>query len=155
VALAVDPDGDLVKFFADNTAYTTIASNNGYNGTLEMALIPDTVKAALLNWEIDDDGLVEIADAQPALFALMFEVDGDVKNRRTVFYKCTASRPKQDNKTKADKVEPATDTLSLIVMPMEIDERVVVQKSMESSVGGTTVYNAWYSAVTLPSFEVS
>jgi phi13 family phage major tail protein len=155
VTAPLDPDGDLAKFFADNVAYTTIASNNGYTGSLEMALVPDAVKAALLNWEEDDDGLVEIADAQPAPFALLFEVDGDDHNRRSVFYKCTVSRPKQDNKTKADKVEPATDTLSLMVMPINIDGRSVVQKAMEYSVAGAAVYDAWFSAVTLPSFSVS
>ena len=56
VTLSADPDGDLMKFYADDMAYAVAASNNGYNATLEMAKIPDTVLAAWLGWDVDADG---------------------------------------------------------------------------------------------------
>lgn len=41
VSISMDPEGDLTTFYADGIAYYTSATNNGYSGDLEMALIPD------------------------------------------------------------------------------------------------------------------
>ena len=44
VSLSMDPSGESNKFYADNVAYATFAANAGYEGTLEVALIPDSFK---------------------------------------------------------------------------------------------------------------
>ena len=41
VNLTLDQAGDTTDFFADNTKYFTTSANQGYTGTLEMALIND------------------------------------------------------------------------------------------------------------------
>ena len=75
VSLSTSPEGGTEKFFADNGAYYTCVTNAGYTGDLEMALIPDSVKVAIFGWEVDRNGaLVEIADAVPKPFALLFKV---------------------------------------------------------------------------------
>ena len=156
VNLSVNPDGGLQKFYADNIAYFTTSDNNGYSGDLEMADVPAAVMAALLNWEVDDDGaLVEIADAQPAPFALLCEFSGDESARKVVFYKCVAARPAESQATKSESTTVATRTLSLSIMPIEIDSRLVVKKTIELSETNATAYNAWYTAVSEPNFAVS
>lgn len=156
VTLGLDPEGDLTRFYADNMAYFTMATNNGYNGDLQMALVPDAVLADILGWETDDNGmLVEISDAQPQPFALLYQVLGNEFNKRYVFYRCVASRPKEDHTTTSDKVEPATDALSLVCMPIEIDDRKVVKGAIERSVANAVVFDAFYTAVLEPSFAVS
>lgn len=156
VNLSLSAQGDLATFYADNVAYYVSATNNGYTGEIEMALIPDAVLADMLGWEVDDNGaLIEKSDVQPTSFALLFEVTGDVAGKRYCFYKCTASRPKEDHKTKADTTAPTTSPLALTIVPIEIDSEWIVKASIERTVANATVYDAWFTAVTEPSLSVS
>ncbi|MBC2722032.1 major tail protein [Desulfosporosinus sp.] len=144
-------EGKDSTFYADNGSYYVSTSNNGYKADLEMALVPDAVLAEMLGWEIDSNGmLVEIANAIPKPFALLGQVLGDQKNRRFVYFDCTASRPSKEHKTNGDSIEPATDVLSLVIKPMEIGGKNVVKGTMELSVTNATAYNAFFTAVTIP-----
>jgi phi13 family phage major tail protein len=156
VALALAPEGGQENFYADNIAYYVSNTNNGYKGTVEMALLPDAMLAALLGWEIDENGvLVEIADAESVPFALLYEVDGNEQDKRYIFYKCIASRPKEERGTKSDKTDIKTGVLDITVTPIEIDDTLVVKGSVENTVANAAVYAAWYTAVTVPTFAVS
>ena len=42
VNLSLTPQGDNVKFYADDVEYWVANGNNGYQGDLEIALVPDT-----------------------------------------------------------------------------------------------------------------
>jgi phi13 family phage major tail protein len=155
VNFSPSPEGEQTKFYADDQVYYTTASNNGYAAEIEFAKLPDAALAALLGWEIDDDGIVEVSDAEPPAFALLCEFDGDAAGRRVAYYNCKASRSKEEHPTKGEKVEPATGSLTLAIMPIEIGDYMVVKKSMEYTAGGATVYNAWFDDVVLPAFTVS
>jgi len=145
------PQGEESTFYADNGPYFVYTSNNGYTAELEMALIPDSVLAEMLGWEIDSNGmLVEIADGQPKEFALMGQVQGDQKNRRFVYYRCKASRPAKEHTTKAESTTPNTDVLNLVILPIEIGDKNVVKGVMELSETNATAYNAFFNAVTVP-----
>lgn len=145
------PEGEEKTFYADNGPYFVYTSNNGYTAELEMALVPDTVLAEMLGWEIDTNGmLVEIADGQPKEFALMGQIQGDQKNRRFVYYRCKASRPAKEHTTKGEAVEPSTDVLNLTILPIEINGKNVVKGVMELSETNATAYNAFFNAVTVP-----
>ncbi|GIP02107.1 hypothetical protein J28TS4_05140 [Paenibacillus lautus] len=150
-----EAQGESSTFYADNTAYFLITSNNGYTGELEMANVPDEVKAEMLGWEIDDNGmLVEIADAKPKKFALMGEVQGDKRNRRFVYYDCQADRPAKELTTKGESVEPNTDVMNMSVSPIEIDNRMVVKGDLELSDTNATAFNSFFTTVYLPTFTV-
>ena len=41
VSISLDASGDTNTFYADNIAYFTTSANNGYEGDLEVALLPD------------------------------------------------------------------------------------------------------------------
>jgi phi13 family phage major tail protein len=156
VNLTLSPEGDSSTFYADNVAYYTSTQNNGYTGELEMALVPDSVLADMLGWGIDDaDMLVEIADAEPTPFALMFEVTGNDVNKRYVLYKCVASRPKEEHATKGEKSDPATTTLALTITPIDIDTTLVVKGAIERSLSNAATYDAWFNAVYTPVTIVS
>ena len=153
VSLSTSPEGDNEVFYADNGPYYTIATNAGYTGDLEMALLPDTIKAKILGWEIDNNGaLVEVADAVAQPFALLFETNGDQKKRRSVFYSCTAARPEDENSTTEDSATPATETLSVTMIPRTINEKKVTKLSIELSDKNKEVYDAFYTNVLEPSF---
>ncbi len=153
VSLALSPEGDASPFYADDNVYYMAVQNNGYSGDLEMALVPDDILAAMLGWEVDAKGaLVEIANAQPHPFALLFEVAGNEANKRYVFYHCTAARPQEEHETRGEKVEPATTSLSLTITPVDIDDVIVVKSAIERTAANATVFDSWFEAVVTPSY---
>lgn len=151
VNFSANPDGGESTFYADNTKYYTRQTNNGYTAELEMALVPDEVLAQMLGWEIDSNGmLVEDAEAVPKEFALMAQVQGDAKNRRFVYYRCTASRPTQTHATTTDTTTPTTETLSLTILPLEVDGKKLVRGVIELNETNEAAYNGFFNAVLLP-----
>ena len=100
VSLALDPNGEPESFYADGIEYYIIANNMGYDGDLELALIPESFRTDVLKEEADgNEVLVENANSETGAFALLFEFDGDIRKIRHVLYNCSASRPKIEGKT--------------------------------------------------------
>ena len=153
VNLSLSAEGDESTFYADNIAYFSMTSNNGYTGDLEMALIPDEVLAEMLGWETDTNGmLVEIADGVQKEFALLFEVKGNVKNKRYVYYNCKASRPTAEHGTKTESVEPNTQTLSLVITPTEIGGKMITKGGLELNETNQAAYDGFFGEVLEPTF---
>ncbi|MED5042393.1 phage tail protein [Geobacillus stearothermophilus] len=151
VRFSPEPQGEESTFYADNGPYFTYTSNNGYTAELEMANIPDNILAEMLGWEIDANGmLVETTDGTPKEFALLGQVLGDKKNRRFVYYRCKASRPSKEHNTRAESVEPATETLNIRILPIEVNGKNIVRGVMELNDTNTTVYNNFFKGVTIP-----
>ncbi|MEJ8546694.1 major tail protein [Brevibacillus borstelensis] len=151
-----EAQGESSTFYADNTAYFVVSSNNGYTGELEVALVPDEVLAEMMGWEIDKNGmLVEVSDAIPKKFALLGQVQGDKRNRRFVYYNCQASRPAKERKTKAESVEVNTDILNLSISPIEIGGKMLVKGDLELNEANAEAYNAFFASVYIPSFTTS
>lgn len=153
VNLTLAPEGESSTFYADNVAYFTSNQNNGYTGELELALVADDVLADLLGWRVDRDGLlVEVADAQPSPFALLFEVAGNEAKKRYAFYKCIAARPDVEHETRGEEADPTTTTLSLVITPIDLDGALVVKAAVEQSPLTELIFAAWFAAVTKPDF---
>ena len=144
VSLSLDANGEPENFYADGIAYYRMNNNMGYDGDLEIALIPQSFRTDILKEEADSNGvLVENADVEAEHFALLFEFNGDQKHIRHVLYDCTASRPKIEGKTNTETKEVQTETLSISASPLPTG--IVKAKTGDST--DTTVYNGWYSAV--------
>lgn len=135
VNLTLSKESGTTDFYADDTKYFHLASNNGYTGTLEMADFPAAMRTALWGQTVTATGkmLVEDVNAQPAEFALMFEIDGDQTPERFCFFRCTADRPDVTGATKADSVEVQTQSCDLTVMP-------VVDPTASSPINGKVYY---------------
>lgn len=146
VGLNADPSGDTKVFWADNTKYYIANQNNGYEGDLEVAIAIKQFLTQILGQEEDDNGaLIESADDINARFALMGEIKGDEKNRRFVYYDCTATRPKSESKTTEDTKDPQTDTLSITMSPRKTDK--VIKAVLELSDSNSAVYNTFFDDV--------
>lgn len=146
VNLSLSPSGDSSDFYADDVVYFQDNANQGYEGDLEIALIPDSFLEDILGYNIDENGaIVESADAEASAFALAFEVQGDQKNRRTWLYNCTATRPNQEAATAEASKTPTIDTLTLRVMPRLLDKKVKV--TMTKSDTNATAFESFFDEV--------
>lgn len=147
VSVSFDAKGELKPFYADGITYYVTSSNGGYEGDLEMALIPDQFRIDVLNEEKDDNSvMIENANAQTKEFALGFDIDGDVKSTRFWFLNCTATRPSTESSTAEDSKDPTTDKISLTCAP-NADGNVRAKTTEDTP---DDVYTGWYNAVYLP-----
>ena len=65
VSIALDPNGEPESFYADGIEYYIIANNMGYDGDLELALIPESFRTDVLKEEADsNEVLVENANSE-------------------------------------------------------------------------------------------
>ena len=148
VSLTLDPAGeDPGKFYADDVNYFTIpGTDDGYTGTLETALIPDSFLTNCLGYKADNNGnIYEDAPEEPSPFALLFEFTGDDKQIRHVIYNCLAGRPSVSGQTKGNTISVQTESISIVASPA-VDTNVVKMKCDPSGAN----YSTWYSAVVAP-----
>ena len=148
VSISLSAEGDTSPFYADNIVYFTSVANNGYSGDLELAKIPDSFLTDCLGYTTDSKGvLVEDAGASPVHFALIFQFEGDVAAKRSVLYNCVASRPEIASQTKAESIEPNTETIPITAT--SIYNSVLTKDVVKASCTTTesTAYNSWLTAV--------
>lgn len=144
VSMSLSVNGEPENFYADDGVYYVINNNMGYEGDLEIALIPESFRTGPLGEALDGNNvLVERSDTQLAPFALLFEFDGDQKHIRHVLYNCTASRPSIEGNTKEETLEVKTETLTIKAAPLP--DGKVKAKTGDST--DSTVYEGWYGSV--------
>lgn len=144
VSLVQNPAGETVTFYADDSTYFEENTNNGYDGTLEMALVPDGFRVDVFGDEIDTNGaLIENANAKPKKIALLFEFDGDANKTRYVNYNVTVARPNLDGSTRTNTKEPKTETMNITVRPA-LDTGDVKAKIKQGQTGYDTFFTAVY-----------
>jgi phi13 family phage major tail protein len=146
VALSADPEGETTPFYADNIQYYVAVSNNGYTGELEIAMAVKEFLTQILGQQEDTNGaLFESSDDVNARFALMGEIEGDVKKRRFVYYDCTAARPSSEMNTVEDTKEPQTDTIEITMSPRATDR--VIKAVIEPNETNKAVYDTFFTKV--------
>lgn len=150
VSLSMDPSGESNKFYADNVAYATFAANAGYEGELEVAMIPDSFRTDILGEVVDSDIMVEKSGASATPFALLFQFEGDEDATRHVFYNCTAARPNVGSKTTEESVEVQTETINLTcgaIFNEKLDASIVKGKISDKT---KQTYVDWFNSVHQP-----
>lgn len=154
VSLSLDPQGDTTPFYADNIVYYTSIANNGYEGDLEIAKIPDAVLTSIIGYVEDkNDVLYEDANAPVQHFGMAFQFEGDVHARRHILYNCTAARPSVSGTTKEDSIEPQTETLSITATTIYVAtlDKDIVKASCTPT--EKTQYDAWLTTAYIPVAE--
>ena len=147
VSLSLDANGEPENFYADGGVYYVINNNTGYEGDLELALIPESFRTDILKEELDEKGvLIENSEVELGTFALLFEFDGDQKHIRHVMYNCSASRPGIEGKTNEDKKEVQTEKLTINAVPLANG----MVKAKTGNTTDATTYADWYKAVYMP-----
>lgn len=155
VSISFEPSGENTPFYADDVEYFTAPGNVGYTGTLELALITDDFRKDCLGEDTTTETgvAIEMADAAPKNFALLFEFTTDDKALRHVFYNCTASRPTVAGTTKGESVEVSTETINLRATSIY---NAVVEGNIPKArcISTAAPYDDWYEAVWQPTVPV-
>jgi phi13 family phage major tail protein len=147
VSISLDQQGETNTFYADNIAYYTSNANNGYQGDLELALLPDSFRTDILGEELDttSGAYMEYGNAPTVEFALLFQFEGDENATRHCLYRCVASRPSVSGSTKEESIEPQTETVTITAMARESDELVKARCPHDA-----TAYANWFTSVVEP-----
>lgn len=148
VNLNLSPQGETNQFYAEDVAYYVSVANSGYQGNLEIALIPDSFAQDVLRESLDETEkvLVESSAVESAPFALLFEFKGDQHGTRHVLYNCTAARPNITGATTTNTKEPQTSSLSITAAPLA-DGSVKAKTTTDTP---DATYNSWYTSVWRP-----
>ena len=146
VSITLDKAGDETEFYADNIKYFNESANQGYTGSLEMALLNEDFRTKILGETKDSNGaLIEDATKGTIGFALGFQIDGDKANRRFWYYNVMASRPSNSSTTIEASKTPQTETVDITAAPRASDK--LVRAVLEKTDDNTAAYNGFFSTV--------
>ena len=144
VSLSLNAQGEINKFYADNIVYYQTSANNGYDGDLEIAMIPDEVWEKIFNYVKNTDNVyTENASKNVVPFAMTFEEEGDQSGTKFVLYNCTATRPSRSFATIEETKTPTTQTISISAAPLK-DGNVMAMTSADTTV---KVLQEWHDEV--------
>lgn len=145
VSMSLSASGDNTEFYADDSLYWSDENNNGYEGTLELALIPDSFAKDCLGYTEDTNKVLhQNANNATAPFALLCEFTADDGAIKYAFYNCMASRPDISGNTKGENKEVQTETLNIKIRPRGTDGEVLNHTKDDTPTG---IIEGWYSAV--------
>lgn len=127
----------------DDPEYATIIENKGYDGELELYGDIDDFLTDCMGMTKEGDTIVENKDDEPKHFALLCEFDGDIAERRHVFYRCIGKNPDVESSTRGDKVEAKSAKITITSSPAKDtgDIKRTVKKS------DSDVYTKWFTQV--------
>ena len=149
-SIALEAQGDLTPWYADNIAYYVADDFNSYQGDLEVAKFPDALMSSIWHEATAANGVrYEEVGTEAVHFALLFEFKGDVEKVRHVFYNCTGTRPAVSSSTKEDTTEPQTSTTSITATSIHVaalGKDIIKGRCKEADAG----YTNFYTAVVVP-----
>ena len=144
VSFSMGAQGDINKFYADNIVYYQSSANNGYEGDLTLALIPEEVYEKIFGQVPDANGVMtENAAVEAKAFAMTFEEDGDQTGTKFVLYNCSATRPTKELNTIEDNKTPVTQALTVSSVPLQNGDVM----AMTTSTTPEAVKNNWHNEV--------
>ena len=144
VSLTLSALGDPSKFYADNSMYFHTVMNNGYDGTLEVAKLPDAFLKDIFGFTEDTAHvLIEDATLEPAHAALLFQIDGDADDECYVIYDCSFGRPAIGSSTTTTTKDPTTQSIPVSAAPLS--SGVVAKRTTAETT--STVKSGWFSSV--------
>lgn len=145
VSLDLSPEGEMTKFYADGIAYYVSSANNGYSGSIELARIPDAMYKDIWGWTEGTTSkvLTENAKTEPAVIALLYQIDGDTDDELYCLYAVTLGRPSVGSKTNEATKDPQTQSCDIAAVPMD-DGKVLARTTHATP---TATKTGWFSSV--------
>ena len=144
VSLSLDSQSENSDFYADNVNYYSQYQNNGYNGSLEIAEVPEDMWTEVFGMTKDANGVfVETVDDVQKDVALLYQINGDATNRGYLLYKVSLGKPDQGGKTIEGTRDPQTYTMDLTATARG-DGKMRCNTGSESTAKLATWFNSVY-----------
>ena len=149
VSLTLEQQGEVTKVYADNIVWYQTASNNGYEGDLEIMTVPDTFLTDVMGQTLDDTDkvLMERDTDQTKPVGFVFRVKNDINNTCHVFYNCTATRPSVGGATQEESFEATTQTITISAVSLPQMGLVKAKTTAETEEGKKTT---WFTSIWKP-----
>lgn len=158
VSIGLDNDASQEDFYADDGVYYTSSGASKYEGDYESASVPRAFKKAIYgDVEDDNNALIETQDNVTKYFAFAFETSGDIGGQRTIFYRCSATRPSASSATKEDGTEIQTETVTIKAtgrpdtIVIDGEEKSMIRATLQK---GDTGYDTFFEAPYVPASVV-
>ena len=145
ISMDLSAQGNTYRLRADGIDYYRANSNNGYEGKLNLALVPDWFKTEYLGEQLDETDKVQVENAEAEFkpFALIYGFKGDAARRRHVLYNVMANRPGVKGENKDNEKEPDTESLPISAAALPNGD----VKASTTAETPEAVYNGWTAAV--------
>lgn len=154
VSIGLDNDASQDDFYADDGVYYTGSGASKYEGDYESASVPRAFKKEIYgDVEDDNEALIETQENVTKYFAFAYETSGDIGGQRTIFYKCTATRPSASSATKEDGTEIQTETITIKAtgrsdtVVINGEEKSMLRATLQK---GQTGYDTFFDAPYIP-----
>lgn len=116
VSLTLDADTAETVFHADNSKYYSENTDNGFTGSIEVALFDDAFKTQFLGYAaLEGGGIAQYKGAQIPKVAVMFQAEGDKNAHRFILYNVTLGPIGREYNTTTDTRDPATESMDINV----------------------------------------
>lgn len=153
ISISLSSQGERRSLYADNVEYFTAWGNGGYEGDVNVAMIPDQFRKDCLGEKQDttenSSVTFETTDLITNRFALLFQFDGDYKNIRVALYNCTASRPDIASQTVEEGgVDPSQSTETFTVSAAGRRSDHICRAKLVDD--GSDTYKNWFTSVYVP-----
>lgn len=138
------PSGGTTVIYADNIKYYVIESNQGYNGTVDVVLIPASFIEDIFRETKVNGVRYENSAANTVEFALMGQFEGNEYPKRFCLPRCKATRKTITGETKQESITEQNDSISIEVMPREndFDTKYSVERADDPA-----KYSKWFEGV--------
>jgi phi13 family phage major tail protein len=158
VSIGLDNNASQEDFYADDGVFYVASSASSYEGDFETASVPNSFKKDIYGDIEDSNGaIVEVQGTETRYFALAYETSGDIGGQRTVFYKCSASRPSASSATTEDGTEVQTQTVTVKAIGRADEVTLngeavhLIQATLtKGQTGYSTFFDSVYAPVTTP-----
>lgn len=154
VSIGLDNDASQEDFYADDGVYYTSSGASKYEGDYESASVPRAFKKAIYgDVEDDNNALIETQDNGTKYFAFAYETSGDIGGQRTIFYRCSATRPSASSTTKEDGTEIQTETVTIKAtgrpdtIVIDGEEKSMIRATLQKGDAG---YDTFFDAPYVP-----
>ena len=149
-SISLDPEGDEIKFYADDKVYWSGYSDNGFSGTMEVALFTDAFKTAFMGYvTLADGGIAAIKGADRKKVYIAFQSKGDALGRRGILYNVTLGGIKREYASIEDKKEPITESMDITVNGDNATGMILVKYKE-----GDTGYDTLFTTPPVPTLPV-
>lgn len=154
VTLTLTAAGETSEFFADGVVYYQTTANNGYEGDLEVAKIPEQMLQDVWGMTLASNNvLYENANVEQKPFALLYQIDGDQTESLFTLYRCFGTRPNIGSTTNTATKEPQTQSTTISARPLIAPNVANLNGLVHARTLAATdaeVKSAWFAAVNVP-----